>query len=99
MRRSTASELRMLREIVWHIGTIKKCYFCKELLLDPGANDLTFGERNCPPVKVKIAIHHENNSHEDNTPSNRKLAHQSCHKRHHIKLQHLAAEGKRIGAK
>jgi hypothetical protein len=99
MRRSTASELRMLREIVWHIGTIKHCFFCKKLLLDPGAIDLEFGERNCPPVKIPLAIHHRNEDHEDNNPDNRKLAHSSCHKRYHVLKQHAKAGGKRIGAK
>lgn len=88
MRKSIRSELRMLREIVWHIGTSKKCYFCEELLLDPGAIDLRFGERSCPPVKIALAIHHRNEDHDDNRPSNRKLAHSSCHKRYHIQKQH-----------
>lgn len=99
MRRSTASELRMLREIVWHYGLIKKCPFCEKPLLEQGANDLKFGERQFPPVKTKLAIHHEDGDHSNNDPKNRKPAHQSCHKRYHIRLQHLAAEGKRIGAK
>jgi len=99
MRRSTKSELRMLREIVWHIGTIKKCFFCKKPLLDPGATAIEFGERNCPPVTIRIAIHHKNEDHEDNRPENRKLAHSKCHRRYHIRKQHAAAKGKRIGAK
>ena len=97
MRRSTKSELRMLREITWHFGTITKCFFCKKPLLDPGARDLEYGERGFPPVKVKLAIHHKNNDHGDNKPKNRKTAHSLCHRKYHIKLQHKAANGKRIG--
>lgn len=99
MRRSTASELRMLREMCWHWGLSKTCYFCKKPLLDAGANDLKFGERQFPPIKTKLAIHHRNGDHGDNLPKNRKPAHQACHKRFHIRNQHLAAKGKRIGAK
>lgn len=97
MRRSTASELRMLREMVWHFTEGKKCPFCKKELL-PGATDLEYGERNCPPIKERLTIHHSNGNHDDNRKKNRKPAHQSCHKRYHIKIQHSKTKGKRIGA-
>jgi hypothetical protein len=102
MRRSTKAELRMLREIGWHFGTIKKCYFCKKPLLEsstPGATDLKFGERSFPPIKTKLAIHHQNEDHNDNRPKNRKPAHSKCHRKYHIKIQHAKAKGKRIGSK
>ena len=97
MRRSTKAELRMLREITWHIGTMKKCCFCKKFLLDPGATSIAYGERSAPPVKVVLTIHHENEDHEDNRPENRKLAHSKCHRRYHVKKQHAKAKGRRIG--
>src|SRR5208283_319162 len=98
MRKSIRSELRMLRELVWHIGIHERCYFCgKRLLEDTGT--LKFGERSCPPVKVALVIHHRNHKHEDNQTRNRKLAHSSCHKRYHIQLQHKKEKGRRIGTR
>lgn len=87
MRRSTKAELRMLREMMWHFGTITKCRFCHEplLVLPKGAR---FGERDHSPVKARLAIHHEDEDHENNKPSNRKPAHSTCHKRHHAKKRH-----------
>lgn len=84
--------------MVWHFTEGKKCPFCKELLLEPGAKPIEFGERNSPPVKIKLTIHHRNGNHSDNRKKNRKSAHQSCHKKYHIKIQHAKAKGKRIGA-
>lgn len=98
MRRSTKAELRMLREITWHFGTITKCYFCKKPLLDPGATVLEFGELNSPPVKDKLVIHHSDEDHSNNEPKNRKPCHRSCHRHYHIRKQHAAAKGRRIGA-
>ncbi len=85
MRRSTKSELRMLREIVWHFCTIKKCFFCKQPLLEMTEKEMRFGRRDFPPVKVKLAIHHEDENRRNNSRENRKPAHSKCHRRHHIK--------------
>lgn len=86
----------MLREMAWHFGTRMGCYFCGEPLLQ--AVGLEFGERNFPPVKTKLAIHHINENHDDNRETNLAPAHSTCHRRHHLKQQHAKANGKRIGA-
>jgi hypothetical protein len=92
MRKSTRSEIRMLREMMWHFGLITKCHFCNEPLLEftggSGMDFPEFGERNCPPVKTVLTIHHENEDHGDDRPKNRKPCHQTCHKRYHMKLRH-----------
>ena len=93
MRKSIRSELRMLREMVWHFGLVTKCCFCKKPLLKfhndiTGAIEPEFGESSCPPVKTKLAIHHKNENHKDNRNKNRRPCHSRCHRRHHIKLMH-----------
>jgi hypothetical protein len=93
MRKSTRSELRMLREMMWHFGLTTKCYFCHKPLLKfhndiTGANEPHFGDRECPPVKTVLTIHHKNEDHKDDRAKNRRPCHSSCHRRHHMKRRH-----------
>lgn len=88
MRRSTKAELRMLREMIWYFGIKIKCFFCKEPLLSMKKRKAQFGARDHPPVKEKLAIHHEDEDRENNDPSNLKPCHSTCHKRHHAKKRH-----------
>jgi hypothetical protein len=93
MRKSIRSELRMLREMLWHFGLVTKCHFCHKPLLEfyneiTGATEPEFGERSCPPVKTTLTIHHKNENHKDNRKKNRKPAHSACHKRYHARQQH-----------
>lgn len=73
------------QELLWHFLLGQRCYFCKKLLV-PNAK-IKFGNAAAPGIDIlEITIHHENGNHSDNRDSNRKLAHQSCHKSHHAKL-------------
>ena len=86
MRRSSKSELRMLREMMWHFGLIKRCRFCKKPLLTwPDEREMRFGRRDFPQVKTKLCIHHEDEDRTNNDDDNRKPAHSKCHRQYHIK--------------
>lgn len=95
MRSSTKSEIRMLREMIWHFGTITKCRFCKKPLLE-AARNFQYGARDFPPVKERLAIHHEDEVRGNNDASNRKPAHSKCHKSYHAKK---AAAERRLNGK
>jgi hypothetical protein len=86
MSRDVRLERSKSLELLWHFLEGKKCFFCKERL----ANEpwpIQYGNANAPVMDVRsITIHHKNGDHSDNSPKNRALAHQKCHKSYHAKL-------------
>ena len=96
MRKSSRSELRMLRVMMSHFGVSTDCYFCGKPLIamaDVLAADGKWhlaGKLAPLPIKTKLTIHHENGDHTDNTYENRKPCHQKCHKRFHMEERHRA---------
>jgi hypothetical protein len=87
MSKAIRKELGKGRELLWHLLEGKNCYFCKEPLLEDGVPSyVKFGNGSAPPLDLEITIHHVNESHNDNRPENRKLAHTSCHRSHHAIL-------------
>jgi len=103
MRKSSRSELRMLRMMMNHFGTATKCYFCKEPLLkleDLIADDGTWHIiRGSIPIKTKLTIHHKDGNHKNNEESNRKPCHRTCHRSFHMKETQHAKHKKSIGTK
>ena len=90
MRRSTTSELRMLRMMMWHFGIDTRCCFCHKPLLDEqvlrnGDGRLHFGGQTLPPIKTKLTIHHADDNHHNNEKRNRKPCHRTCHRSFHMK--------------
>jgi hypothetical protein len=91
MRRSTTSELRMLRMIAWHVGLDTKCCFCHQPLLDEQllqgreTKNQHLGGYSISPIKTKITLHHVDGNHYNNEGNNRKLAHTTCHKSFHMR--------------
>lgn len=85
MRRSTKSELRMLREVVHYFGRRTKCFFCHQPLLE--APSASFGHRDHAPIRTRLCIHHVDEDRENNQDSNLKPAHSRCHKRFHARKQ------------
>lgn len=98
MRKSSRSELRMLRTMMTHFGVNTKCYFCKQPLLtmeeivsEDGSWHLA--SKTAPlPIKTKMTIHHRNGDHNDQSVRNRKPCHQKCHKRFHMKERHAKSK-------
>lgn len=88
MRKSTRRELRKLRELVHVLLSGKRCCFCKEPILE--VEDGFQGSGDGPQLEIKVTIHHKDGDHDNNDPRNHRLAHQSCHKRHHMKLTRRA---------
>jgi hypothetical protein len=92
MRKSSRSELWMLRQMMVHFGLITPCCFCEEPLLkleDVLLSDgkLHIASRSQLPIRTKLTVHHEDGNHQNNAPSNRKPCHQSCHKSYEMKLR------------
>lgn len=86
MSKAIRKELGKCRELLWHLLEGKKCFFCKELLLPEGVPSyVKFGNASAPPMDMDFTIHHKDGNHQNNEPSNRALAHESCHKRFHAK--------------
>ena len=83
MQKRIRRELRKNRELLWHFLDGETCFFCHRPLLDVHAKNIRFGDASAQPLDVAVTIHHKNGNHSDNRKQNRKLAHQSCHKRHH----------------
>src|ERR1700734_476342 len=88
MRKSSRSELRMLRMMVTHFGLITKCCFCKKPLLELEDMLHPDGELHIVghplPIKTKLTIHHGDGVHQNNADENRQPAHSTCHKRFHM---------------
>lgn len=81
MRNSIRRELNKLREIARVALAGQRCYFCGKPLLAPA--DFAAGNGNGPPLTDKLTVHHKNEDHSDNRPSNHALCHQTCHKKYH----------------
>lgn len=97
MRKSSRSELRMDRVMLWHFGTITKCHFCKQPLLDieelrQADGKIHMAGRQVPPIKTKLTVHHKDGDHSNNDPKNRKPCHRTCHRSFHMKQQHQKKE-------
>lgn len=87
MSRMIRRELGKSRELLWQLLEGKKCCFCKKPLLPDGIPAyVKFGNGSAPPLPLDITTHHRNGNHDDNRPSNRKLAHECCHKSYHAVL-------------
>ncbi len=87
MSKEIRRELGKARELLWHLLEGKRCYFCKEFLLEEGVPSyVKFGNGAAPPLDLEYTIHHEDENHKNNRPANRKLAHTSCHRSHHAML-------------
>ena len=84
MRKSTRSELRMLRIVASHYLTREKCFFCKKPLLE-GATE-TEG-RWGHPIEIRVTEHHKDTVRDGkwNAPENRVMVHTNCHKRFHAR--------------
>jgi hypothetical protein len=92
MRKSSRSELRMLRVMMWHFGIETKCHFCHKPLLDEAdlkaAGKKLFAGKESPlPIKTRLTLHHADGNHYNQSPENRKPCHQKCHKSFHMKEQ------------
>ena len=104
MRKSSRSELRMLRVMMSHFGLTTKCFFCKKSLLkleDVICQDgeLHIAGKTPPqPIKTKLTIHHEDGNHYNNDSENRKPCHSKCHKSFHMH-ERQAEKAKRLGDK
>jgi len=85
MRNSTRRELAKARELLHFFLDGKTCFFCHELLNDTH-NKVARGNSDGSPICRDITIHHKNGDHDDNHPSNHKLAHTGCHKSFHMRL-------------
>jgi hypothetical protein len=96
MRKSTCNELRKLRELVRFTLRGKCCFFChKELFED----DATYkdGDGRGAPIACQITVHHVDLNHDNDRRENKRLAHSSCHKRFHMKLdQPWLHRGRRV---
>lgn len=87
MSKAIRRELGKSRELLWQLLEGEKCFFCKKLLLPKGVPSyVKFGNGSAPPLDLDITIHHKNDNHKDNRPSNRALAHKCCHKSYHAVL-------------
>lgn len=96
MQAKVRNELRMLRELTQHFATGGHCFhdpegqaiccFCKTRLFKHASE--TFGHHMHLAIRDAITVHHRNGDHSCNTPTNRTLAHRSCHRSYHMKLQH-----------
>jgi hypothetical protein len=90
-------ELGKQRELLWHFLEGQKCFFCKDPLLSledqRRTAEISFGNATAPPMDLDITIHHENGNHDDNRKSNRKPAHESCHKSWEAKRVFSALRG------
>jgi hypothetical protein len=92
MRKSSRSELWMLRQMMVHFGLITKCFFCNKPLLDESDVVLSDGKvhiasRSQKPIKRKLTIHHGDGVHQNNEEYNRHPCHQSCHKSYEMKIR------------
>lgn len=109
---SPRCELRMLREITNHVlsgghvrfnkAHVAVCIFCANPLMD--CISTTFGHHDHCKVRAEITVHHRDGDHDNNEPKNRTLAHRTCHKSYHMKLQHkrgafVAAREAKAGAR
>ena len=85
MQKRIRRELGKSRELLWHFLDGQKCCFCHKPLVNVKAENIRFGNATAKPIDLKITIHHKDGDHSNNEKSNRKLAHTTCHKRHHVK--------------
>jgi hypothetical protein len=99
MRRSTKRELAKLREIVRFVLRDQCCVFCHKPLLENCGDVQTDGDGRGRPVNADLTIHHADGDHENQKRSNKRLAHQKCHKSHHAKIAWKAFHKKRRGLK
>lgn len=104
MSLNTRREITKMRELLWVLLPSKKCFFCKRLLmsdsdLEISLPGLRLGNATAPPMDLDITIHHVDEDHENNAPSNWALAHESCHRSHHakktFKLHRASVAGRR----
>ena len=78
--------------MMWHFGTVTKCYFCKKPLLDVqiladnfSPDKLYIGSFAALSIKERLTIHHKDGNHHNNDPKNRKPCHRKCHKSWHMR--------------
>jgi hypothetical protein len=95
MRNSLRSELAKLRELAHFLLTGRYCFFCGELLLTVVCGKVKHGDGAGPKLRDKITIHHIDGNHENDAEDNKALAHQSCHKRHHLALVRAAIRARK----
>lgn len=75
-----------MRELLRFLLIGVKCWFCRDVLLSEPSQPVQFGNGTAEPLEVNITQHHLDENHDNNTPENIVLSHQSCHKRHHALL-------------
>jgi hypothetical protein len=83
MSNRTRREVGKMRELLWFLLNGKVCCFCKKPLLPKPSRKVRFGNASGEPFEVDITQHHHDEDHSNNDPSNIRLAHTTCHKRHH----------------
>jgi hypothetical protein len=102
MSRNSVRTMNKLKELVWFfMGKYKpKCCFCKQPILTVEALEvleagIELGNATAPGISVEhMTIHHADHDHFNNDPSNWKLAHQTCHKKHHANDVFSAINGR-----
>jgi hypothetical protein len=91
MSRTSVKRMNKMKELLWFFfGKYQpKCCFCHHPILTPEDLDvltdgIALGNANAQQMDVEgMTVHHNDGDHENNEPSNWKLAHTACHKQHH----------------
>jgi hypothetical protein len=80
------AEKQMLREFYLLYAQRNLCFFCGEPLLEV-KKPTTFGHRRHTKIwELNFTVHHEDENRENNTDSNLKGCHSTCHRRFHKQL-------------
>lgn len=86
------AELQMLREFFLLYAPRETCYFCGDPLIVRDSKR-TFGHRRHTKIwELNFTVHHDDENRENNTDSNLKGCHSTCHRRFHKQLLLLGGQ-------